>query len=94
MGYKISYENGGGKTVVSNKPKQITSGWRVFALLVLVVVAIALICQTDNIRYWLLPGNGKATEAAFKNFIQTVRDGTEIREAVTTFCREVIECAG
>jgi hypothetical protein len=46
-----------------------------------------------DIRKHLLPGDPEITEAALGQLIGDIQNGERFSEAITTFCREIIDSA-
>ena len=45
------------------------------------------------VQEFLLPGDPAVTAAALENMVDNIKDGNSIAEAVTAFCREIVENA-
>ena len=68
--------------------------WIAIAMLAAVIVFILASPQaTAALRGFLFPGDPEVTQAAFSEFIQNIKGGDPVGQAVTTFCREIIESA-
>lgn len=86
MGYKIRY----GLRIPAEKKR---GRWQYVAAIVLAVV-IALLCvDIWNGRQWLLPGDPQVTAQALDTMVDSIREGEPLGEAITCFCREIIENA-
>lgn len=48
----------------------------------------------DKIADQLLPGDAEVTRSAFSGMVEQLRAGQTFADAVTVFCREVIDGAG
>ena len=94
MGYQISYENGGSRKSVPDKPVMRKRKRIVYVFILSVAIAFVVLLQNKSTRRYFLPGNPTVTEAAIENFVESIQSGAGIGDAVTTFCREVIEGAG
>ncbi len=49
--------------------------------------------RANNLRHLLIPGDPEVTTQAFETMIHSLCAGEEISEAVTAFCREILEHA-
>lgn len=93
MGYSIQYDTGGVVKVQKRKERKR----RKWMLPVLVAMGITALTLFTNFRQLLwdmfLPGATESTELAFSQMITDLRSGDSIREAVSTFCMEILENA-
>ena len=48
---------------------------------------------TAKLKEFLLPGKPATTETALQNFITNLKEGSDIGEAFTAFCEEIIDHA-
>ena len=94
MGYRISYENGGSREQVPDKLFRNPGRGKLFILILVLTIVCCALWRNENIRRSLLPGDPVVTEAAIDNFVESIQGGDGIGNAVTAFCREVIEGAG
>ena len=89
MGYRITYETGVHKTELLLPTRKRTKlGY--IALACVLIIALAL-----GHKYWqvLLPGDPKVTERALHELASDLREGESVSDAVTAFCREILENA-
>ena len=92
MGYKIAYAS-------FEKEKKQTNdvGWRnriLAVLLVTVLVAAAVTVKRKSLPWlsaYLLPGDPAVTAAALEDMVTDLREGDSLYDAVTAFCREIVE---
>lgn len=91
MAYQITYE-WQKERKLARKPG--TSGWMILGPLV-VAVALAvrlLVPQSEQVfRELLHPFTDECTASAFSDMIGRIGEGMALSEAVTAFCREIIE---
>ena len=59
------------------------------AILLLAAVAAYISVQYGLVRY-LIPGNQEVTAAAISQLVEQLASGEPIREAVITFCEEIV----
>jgi hypothetical protein len=94
MAYRIKYASFGEEkkqpkdTQLRNK---ITAG-----LLVLVLLIGAMTIKLGGLRWvteYLLPGDPAVTAAALEGMVIDLREGENLYDAVTAFCREIMEHA-
>lgn len=91
MGYQIMYspeDNHKYPTIKSRRKHR----W-----LIPVVISVALFISAgipkvrNHLEYLLIPGDTQITKAAFSAMLEQIKTGEPINEAVTAFCREIIE---
>ena len=69
-------------------------GFAAFAVLAAVIVfLLASPKGAAALRGFLFPGDKAVTQAAFAEFTDSIRGGSSIGQAITAFCREIIENA-
>ena len=93
MGYRISYESGGEKQPILDKRVFIKRKKLLWSILIVSVFTLSILLQNKSIKQSILPGNKVITEAAIKNFAYSVRSGQDLGDAVTAFCRHIIDHA-
>lgn len=94
MGYRVEYKSFGEekKRPKPRKYKQAVMA----AALVLALTGSALTVKATGLSWvqkYLLPGDPEVTAAALEQMVDDLRSGRGIGEAVTAFCREIIENA-
>lgn len=95
MGYRIEYGSQGALRKPL-KPK------RAYSAIAATVCVLALVAGAIAVKHtsltWvqevLLPGDPAVTAAALENMVDNIKQGDSIAEAVTAFCREIVEHAG
>ncbi len=65
----------------------------VYSLVVLMILSVFLLDSKESIQEFLIPGDPEITKAAAAQFTQNIQAGDSFKEAITTFCREIIESA-
>ena len=90
MSYSIKYDTSPSmkhyeKNVVTTKRKKVLIASGVIGAAILIALYIA------PIRRLLLPGDPMITERAIVKAVDELQAGEGLGEAITTFCREVIE---
>lgn len=91
MAYRIQYG--------ASKPDRYRhAGSRKFrkwiaAFLLAGAIGIRLLCPQigEDVRNFLLPGFDETAEAAFSSMVISLRKGMPVRDAVVTFCQEIIQ---
>ncbi len=63
----------------------------IFAITICISLFFAL--SNNKVRTVLLPGNPQVTERALTELVENMRHGDSIKDAVTVFCREILENA-
>ncbi len=94
MGYRIMYSpEDNAKYPIPIKEagvrKWLLGG--ITALVLLIALSFSEVRRTA--LQWLLPGDPETTSAAFGSMVEDFRAGNTFTEAVTTFCREILENA-
>ena len=94
MGYKIKY----GYSQKGNYSADTTrKSWQILIFLSASVMCIIILTlalnHKDAMLDLLLPGDYPTTAAAWKEMLTDMRSGTSAKEAVTTFCKEILEYA-
>ena len=94
MGYHIQY----GQTMVKEEIKSKSYSKRTkYIVGIAATVALCMIFVWAGGTKWLralfIPGDPDVTQAAFAGFVSDIRSGSSMGEAVTGFCREIIEGA-
>ena len=91
MAYRIEYENG--DKYPSAAPER-TSGVAVraagFFLLFLLLTQLFWPAGAEKLRQILMPWDAETTAEAFSVMVSDLRQGDDISEAVTAFCREIM----
>lgn len=92
MGYRISYGQTKAETYHRRK---INLALPLCALLVIGIVAAGMVFPQvgEVLRGLLFPVTDEATVTAFQDMVQQVGEGVSVGEAVTAFCREIVENA-
>ena len=94
MSYRIQYGPPQKGEPVKGQISKNTVRFIAFAALIAVVLFLLVSPQgAEAVRGFLLPGDGAVTEAAFSEFVGSIRGGESIGQAITAFCREIIEGA-
>ena len=65
----------------------------VFFFLFLLSVRIWWDDGSKLLRQWMIPAEFSATEEAFSSMVENLRSGAELKDAVTTFCQELLSDA-
>ena len=94
MGYIITYGHSNGKSYRFKRVRSIT--WRGFAAALLVVLLALLVLNPQirgQVKNFLLPGDAEVTEAALIEMVSSIKEGEPVGDAVTAFCREIIDGA-
>lgn len=95
MGYRIEY----GSQDELRKPLKNKHRYSAIAaaVCILALVAGAMAIKHTGLTWVkevLLPGDPAVTATALENMVDHIKDGDSIAEAVTAFCREIVENAG
>ena len=94
MGYRIEYDG----EVVIWKPERI-NGLRIFSLAMIFLLLLGIYSYHfwpdgwEALETWIYPGNTRVTKEAFQNMAENLQAGVGISDAVTVFCREILDGA-
>lgn len=92
MGYCIEYENGRAK-----RRRTGTQRKELWALAAVVIVLLGVISGffwpegAAAFRNFWIPGDPEVTIRAIETMVENLRSGEGTQEAVTAFCREILE---
>ena len=94
MGYMIYY---GKECEAEHNWNTRSNGRHKRRIIAAVIICAALLAaamgKTDAMQNLLIPGNPEVTKAAFAQFSDDIRNGEHLDEAITAFCREIINHA-
>ena len=62
-------------------------------LVIALILSIFLLGSEESVQRFLIPGDPEITKAAVTQFTQNIQQGDNFKQAITTFCREIIESA-
>lgn len=94
MGYRVEYG--------PKEPKKESKIWKQIRMQLLTAAFLLMFCLgvretwpagTAKLKEFLLPGQPAVTETALQNFVANLKEGSDIRDAITVFCEEIIENA-
>ena len=90
MAYRIDYSTHSCRKVDSPGKQRTTAMAAGFFLLFLLLVNLFWPAGTEIVRQALIPGDPEVTVTAVDNLVSGLKDGQQLSDAVTTFCREII----
>ena len=88
MSYQISYGSKKKARSSATRPLPLYIGMAVFT-----AVALLMLCFPSKMREFrqqALPAFEPEVTQAFSQMLQTIRNGTPVRDAATAFCREIL----
>ncbi len=91
MSYRITYDQEMRIYDLSNTRK--TGYYMKWIYGAIVCISMIFVLFSGNIRSFLLPGDPKVTEAALIDLAENLREGESFSDAVTVFCREILDHA-
>ena len=91
MSYKIQYTPETAYRYPQNKEKK--SKWGKIGVLFCVLAALTWF-RVNGIPEFLIPGDPDVTKAAASDFVEQIRSGEPLGDAVTVFCKEILIGAG
>lgn len=62
-------------------------------LLCILGLAFLISLKFETVQNFLIPGDAEVTKAAFFQFTEDIQSGEQFKDAVYTFCREIIDHA-
>ena len=65
----------------------------IFTVLCIIGVLSGILFGPEDLQNYLIPGDPNVTRLAFAQLTEDIRQGDKIGEALTAFCREIIENA-
>lgn len=91
MCYRITYENNLVKKKVVRKNNNTLLKRAIYAIFLCIILFCVL--SGSKVRSYLLPGDPQVTEKALKDLVVDLKEGDTVSDAVTAFCKEIIENA-
>ena len=88
MSYQINYDPTRANRFYTAKRKKIPV-WLMTAL----CIGIATLLLNNEFRSLLIPGDPQVTSDAFSELTQELAEGESVKEAVTAFCKQIIDNA-
>lgn len=94
MGYRIEYGATMKKIITSNTHKLCTKKMMLLFIPLSLILAVTLLWgRVEVVRDFIIPGNSAVTEAAVSNLVNDLRAGETFGNAITAFCRVIIDNA-
>ena len=94
MAYFVEYDTKMTKTYFrAAKINRKRRGRLIIVLLLVTVLGCSAVCYKDVIMTYLLPGDAAVTAAALDSMVDGIKNGQDLGNAVTAFCREIIQNA-
>jgi len=91
LGYIIEYIGGSAnKTNIQEKGKGSKTGLLAAILFAILILAVGQ-KNLSELADYLIPGNKVVTKDALSGFVRDVQDGDSFKDAITTFCKEIIQ---
>ena len=91
LGYRINYEMENGIVVDTYTRKRKPFYKFLAGALVVFLILFGIIIENNHaLMQYLLPGNHIVTERAINIFVNEIKDGESFSDAVTAFCKEII----
>lgn len=96
MGFQISYGNDPVITYRKSeeKPMQFRKSRLLKCVCVCFFALLFVCCLIPQVRGWLvhllLPGDSELTARALENMVFAIEEGIPVREAMVSFCKEII----
>ena len=92
MAYKIQYTPEDNARYPKMKNSK-TIPWKRW-LFAIAIFAAVLWVREKGVPDFIIPGDPEVTTAATKNMISNLQEGAKVNEAVTVFCKEILNGAG
>lgn len=94
MGYRIQYGREAIRTAIAEPVKMKEKRPGIVPFILITTAAVCLLLQKGGaLTDYFIPGNKEVTSAAFTTLIDNVKGGEPVADAVTAFCREIIDNA-
>ncbi len=93
MSYRIEYGDGLTKEIIADSPIRRKSIPILTLLMTVCVILFILFSAGGKVRDILIPGNAEVTRRAVSGFVDDIKEGEQVRDALTAFCVEIIENA-
>lgn len=88
MGYQIQYDS----TIVKNVfDEKKSKNKRVYWLLLATLLIVGLFVFDG--KDWFIPGDPEVTKAAVQEFQEDLKEGKNIGQAFSAFCKEIVDGA-
>lgn len=84
MGYRIVYEK-------REKRKLPIKKIMIFVLGAVTAAVLLWPASRNRLREWMLPGDAEVTAEALQGLVSDLGDGESLGDAVTAFCKEIID---
>lgn len=94
MGYHIQYGETIEKVILETPSVKKSSKLK----LVIILLCVSVLCfavhqKKDIVTRYILPGDAEVTAAALDALVENLKEGDGFGDAVTAFCREIIDHA-
>ena len=92
VAYRIEY----GQTMIKTQfcEKAGRSGKRLKVFVVIAIILATLyFAKSESVQEILIPGNTQVTKQALSELTDDLREGEDVKSAITAFCREIIDHA-
>lgn len=94
MSYRIQYgPPQKGEPVKGVLSKKTLRGIGIVILAAVIVFVLASPQSAQAVRGFLFPGDAAVNAAAFSEFVDSIRGGSSLGQAITAFCCEIIRGA-
>ena len=92
MAYKIEYspESAQRYPLLKVQDKRKPGGWVIAGIFLAVLLWIRIYGVPD----FMIPGDADVTKEAASVFVREIRDGVAVNDAITAFCRSILDGAG
>ncbi len=91
MGYRIQYEPDLDYKYKMAKEVKLKKVWITGAFVALCILLIAVLPSVRGLIWdFLIPGDPQVTTEAFSTLVSDIRNGENLSDAVTVFCRQII----
>lgn len=95
MAYCISYGDTKQRRTRNNKPGNKQRLLFRLTIVASFIITLIVICvQWNTIGDFFLPGDREATSNALHTMLDDIKAGASLKDAITTFCKEIVANAG
>ena len=95
MGYLISYGQTTVKEIIKEKQKFHFGKNQIYVIVACSLLLMAIFLGSKkSVQNFFLPGNSEVTRTALDKMVRGIREGESVGNAVTAFCREIVQSEG
>ncbi len=93
MSYRIHYGDVLTKEIIADPAKKNRPIHLLTLFTVICVILFVLFSGGGKLHDVLIPGNAEVTRTAVRGFVDDIKEGEQVKDALAAFCMEIIENA-